>query len=833
MPTSMGKLHGVPELPPHYLPRTADLAGLKQKMLAGGANVGITGRPSAVGVQGMGGIGKTVLAAALAHDSEIGEAFSDGIYWLTIGQKPSLLELQNQLLRQVTGSEETLSTEQEAKDALCEALQGRPALVVVDDAWTLDAAAAFPVTEPPSRLLITTRYNEVLVGLGAVEHCVDVLPPSEALEMLAEWAGQKDANNLPSEAAEVAKECGYLPLALAIIGAMICLRPTAWKDAFSRLRHADLEAVKRNFPGYPYPDLLRAIEIGVEGLESADLDRYLNLAVFPEDQQIPEEVLRLLWNLGDLDTRDCMQRLVARSLATWATGETSLFLHDLQADVIRKRREKDLPALHLRLVEAWDGLPKLDSYAWRWAAYHLVQAGHNDDLRRLLLNFNYLEAKLTATDANALIADYDYLLEDKDLQLVQSALGLSANVIARDPRQLAGQLTGRLLQNASPEIQVLLQQAAERKGWPWLRPVRRSLTAPAGPLIGMLEGHTARVTSVVVTPDDRCVVSSSADHTLRVWDLATGQTKTTLQGHTARVSAVVVTPDGRHVVSRSWDNTLRVWDLATGQTKRILQGHTSRVWAVAVTPDGRHVVSGSADNTLRVWDLATGQIIRSLQGHTSSVRVLAVTPDGRHVVSGSWDNTLRVWDLATGQTKTTLQGHTSWVTAVVVTPDGRHVVSGSADHTVRVWDLATGQTKTTLQGHTNAVVVTPDGRYVVSDSADHTLRIWDLVTGQTKTTLEGHTSWVTAVLVTPDGRYVVSGSADQTLRLWDLKDGKEILTFTLDGEVSACMAARDNRTIVAGDDLGGLHFLQIVEADETRPAIGDTKIPLLECQGGS
>jgi len=69
-----------------------------------------------------------------------------------------------------------------------------------------------------------------------------------------------------------------------------------------------------------------------------------------------------------------------------------------------------------------------------------------------LLNFNYLEAKLTATDANALIADYDYLLEDKDLQLVQSALGLSANVIARDPRQLAGQLTGRLLQNASPKI---------------------------------------------------------------------------------------------------------------------------------------------------------------------------------------------------------------------------------------------------------------------------------------------------------------------------------------------------------------------------------------------
>ena len=121
----MGKLHGVPDLPPHYLPRKEVLAELKQKLLAGGTNVGITGQSSAVGVQGMGGIGKSVLAAALAHDSAVRQAFPDGIYWLTIGQKPNLLDLQNQLLRQLTGSKETLTTEQEAKDALREALEGR------------------------------------------------------------------------------------------------------------------------------------------------------------------------------------------------------------------------------------------------------------------------------------------------------------------------------------------------------------------------------------------------------------------------------------------------------------------------------------------------------------------------------------------------------------------------------------------------------------------------------------------------------------------------------------------------------------------------------------
>ena len=53
-----------------------------------------------------------------------------------------------------------------------------------------------------------------------------------------------------------------------MIGVMIRLRPTAWKDALRRLQRADLGAIKRAFPGYPYPNLLRAIEVSVDGLDS-------------------------------------------------------------------------------------------------------------------------------------------------------------------------------------------------------------------------------------------------------------------------------------------------------------------------------------------------------------------------------------------------------------------------------------------------------------------------------------------------------------------------------------------------------------------------------------
>jgi hypothetical protein len=410
-----------------------------------------------------------------------------------------------------------------------------------------------------------------------------------------------------------------------MIGPMIRVRPTVWKDALGRLLRADLEAVKRNFPGYPYPDLLRAIDVSVEGLESADRERYLDLPVFPEDHPIPEEPLRLLWNLDDVDTRDCMTQLVARSLATWAASETSLILHDLQCDLIRKRREKELSGLHGRLVDGWGELTKLtNDYAWRRVAWHLKGAGRASELRRLLLNFDWLQAKLGATNPNALIADYNYLAEDSDLRLVQSAIRLSAHVLARDQRQLAAQLIGRLLGDIAPNIQALLEQAADRKIRPWLRPLKQSLTPPGGPLIRTLEGHTDLIRAVAIAHVARRAISASYDDTLRLWDLESGHGVRKLEGHTGMVTAVAVTSDGRRAVSGSWDETLRVWDLESGQTVRTLRGHTDAVFAVAVTPDGRRVLSGSGDQTLRLWDLESGQIVHTLEGHRDRIISAAV-----------------------------------------------------------------------------------------------------------------------------------------------------------------------------------------------------------------
>jgi WD40 repeat protein len=74
-----------------------------------------------------------------------------------------------------------------------------------------------------------------------------------------------------------------------------------------------------------------------------------------------------------------------------------------------------------------------------------------------------------------------------------------------------------------------------------------------------------------------------------------------LAGHEAWVRDLNWTPDGQSLISGSADGTVRVWEVATGQA-RILEGHAAPVFDVAVSPDGNRIASASGDTTLRLWE---------------------------------------------------------------------------------------------------------------------------------------------------------------------------------------------------------------------------------------
>ena len=77
-----------------------ELAGLREAVLgAGDGVVGVTG--TALGLHGQGGIGKTVLAAALARDEAVRRHFPDGVFWVTVGEQGDLVAAQIGLLERL------------------------------------------------------------------------------------------------------------------------------------------------------------------------------------------------------------------------------------------------------------------------------------------------------------------------------------------------------------------------------------------------------------------------------------------------------------------------------------------------------------------------------------------------------------------------------------------------------------------------------------------------------------------------------------------------------------------------------------------------------------
>ncbi|HCN28100.1 MAG TPA: hypothetical protein DIT64_04845 [Verrucomicrobiales bacterium] len=416
--------------------------------------------------------------------------------------------------------------------------------------------------------------------------------------------------------------------------------------------------------------------------------------------------------------------------------------------------------------------------------YHLARSDANE-LTTILFDFNWLQAKTDKTLVYELIQDYAEDLnaltashsQRHPIELVQAGLRLSAHVISKDKTQLAGQLVGRLSFFEDTRINYLLNAAKAWRGAPWLDPLKTNLHIPDGDLLLTLEGHSAEVEAVAVTPDGRWAVSGSTDRTLRVWDIDSGQELRSLKGHTLHVRALALTPDGQRVVSASEDGTLKVWDLNSGRELCTFRGHAKGVSAVAVTPDGRLVVSGSWDGTLKMWDLKSRRELRSLKERSKSVRSLSVTPNGRRMVSASSnDKTLTVWDTQTGKELHTLRGHNERVTSVAVTPDDRRIVSASDDGTLMVWDLESGRKLRTLRGHAKGVTtvaISPDGRRVVSGSWDRTIKEWDLESGRELRTLIGHHSYIAALTTTPDGRRIISASGDWTLKVWKVNTNHE------------------------------------------------------------
>ncbi|MDT0351661.1 NB-ARC domain-containing protein [Pseudonocardia charpentierae] len=785
-------LSGVPALPPGYVVRD-ELGPLVEAVVAAEADgaVGLVGPGPRLGLHGQGGIGKTVLATALARHDEVLRRFPDGVFWVTVGERPDLLALQLDLLARLGAPGQLPRAVPEATEALQGLLAQRRTLLVVDDVWSDAAADAFRVIGPQGRLLYTTRDARIIDRLSARPHAVGLLTV-EAARGLAAAVLDVPVTRLPAAADEAFTAVDRVALAVALLAAAVRGGRRSWREVAGAL--ADEPDV---YGDHPYANTFKAMQIAVFALPAELVAALLRLAVFPPDTEVPVAAIARYWGRPLEDAAKNVGQLATAGVLRWDGAQVGF--HDLQHEYLLLHAPA-LPVLHAELLDAyrrlcndskswdeWWQLPANEPYIGDHLVHHLVGAGERRVLAKTVTDPAYLCRRVAAAGVHAAEAD---LGRAATAFPDHPVLGWWRTWFARHAHHLGGLATVNFEPSVpglplAPTMLTWLEAASDRtvavdfgRLAPLLPPrylgVRWGVTPPGTALVRVLADHTGPVQSVAWSPDGTQLASCGDDGILRLWNPETGDGRVMPTGVSGPIYALAWSPDGAWLaVGGNADIQLLAFE--TNIIRTFPAPDSWPVRSLSWSPNSRQLASGAGNGSLQVLDVVTGEA-RTQICRIGALRVLDWSPDGRLLLIVRTDGNLQLWDVAEWR-ESVIQAPFSpqLVSAASWAPGGARFATGSTIGTIRIWDIATGRTNgidCRSSGSVESLSWSADGRSITVACAA-ILEQWNVDDGVRIATLAGHTATVRTVAVSSTGALIASGGDDTTVRLWKPVTGSE------------------------------------------------------------
>jgi WD40 repeat protein len=292
--------------------------------------------------------------------------------------------------------------------------------------------------------------------------------------------------------------------------------------------------------------------------------------------------------------------------------------------------------------------------------------------------------------------------------------------------------------------------------------------------------HRDTLLDVAFSPDERRVLTASADGTAQVWEVNTAikllSRFTAPLRHGGAVKRALFSKAGARILTASADGSVRLWDLAplAPAVPPLDQpaGHTA-----AFNPDGSGVLTAGFDDTARIWEVQTGLPRTGRLWQGSRVTSAAFSPDGTHLITTGNDGSARLWNSGSGRLDTLLPPGASVATAAAFSPDGGLLATGSSDGSVRLWDAHTGAPRgapATTGSPVKRLSFTADAKYLLIQG-ERTARLWQVqplrpIGEAMQHGAEDETALVSARL-SPDGTHVLTAGGDGTAQLWEAPAG--------------------------------------------------------------
>jgi WD40 repeat protein len=234
--------------------------------------------------------------------------------------------------------------------------------------------------------------------------------------------------------------------------------------------------------------------------------------------------------------------------------------------------------------------------------------------------------------------------------------------------------------------------------------------------------------SGIATFGGRYVATAGYDNQLILWD---AERKKPLQraAHDHLANQVAFSPDGRFLVSSSSDHTARLWSVPELKLMAVMADQRDDVEMSAFHATRELIATASRDHNVRVYDF-NGRMVRCFEGHSADVISIAWSSDGNELISSSDDGTIKRWSLERGALVDDIDLGGVETDTIAITRDGV-IYAGNDEGQIVVIDQQGTRTTDAHEAGIKRLVYQADEHLLVSLSYDRTLRIWSTKAGLT------------------------------------------------------------------------------------------------------
>ncbi|KAI8612859.1 WD40-repeat-containing domain protein [Chytriomyces sp. MP71] len=301
-------------------------------------------------------------------------------------------------------------------------------------------------------------------------------------------------------------------------------------------------------------------------------------------------------------------------------------------------------------------------------------------------------------------------------------------------------------------------------------------SASSGDVVRELAAHTDSVVACGFSADGQFLATGGMDGRVIVYQSFSGEQILLLEGP-SEVTWLNWHPRGNALLCGSADGTLWMWSIPSGQCMNVFTGHASSVSCGQFSPDGKSIVSGGDDGLLFNWDPRNATVktqfrpddARFLNG--APVTSIAVHADSQVVLAGGQDGSSCLVHLVTGKPLGSISKAEDSVESVGFSPHLPLAAVSSVDGTIAIWDISLMRLRET-QRHAEGVTKTlwlKSTPLMVSSSLDKSVRLWDMRTGTFVRSFYGHTGPILDMALGTDEGSVVTCSEDGSAQVFLLK----------------------------------------------------------------